>query len=146
MKTQSLYTLNPFKRMGLGKGETWGGHVPCPSIQETGGRKRGCANRSVGGLGGGKGIIRPARQLKRRERAGDLLEIQGRPEGLEPGSRRRWEVWGWSPEAGSVLRQVGPLAPLLHHPLAPEFRPPVPRPQDPDGRAACRWGRSSGSG
>lgn len=47
---------------------------------------------------------------------------------------------------GSTLKQVGPLAPLLHHlPLAPESLPPALHPQDPDGQAVCRWGKSSGS-
>lgn len=96
---------------------------------------------------GGKGTIRPEWQLKRRKRGrvGDLSKTPGKQEGLELGSQRRWEVWGWSSEVGSVLKQVGPLAPLPHHPLASEFHPHL-HPLDPGGQAACRWDRSSGSG
>jgi hypothetical protein len=46
---------------------------------------------------------------------------------------------------GSILKQVGPLAPLHRLPLALEFLLPAPHRQDPDVQAVCRWGRSCGS-
>lgn len=46
---------------------------------------------------------------------------------------------------GSALRQDGPLVPLHHPHLAPEFLPPAPHPQDLDEQAAYKWGKSSGS-
>lgn len=76
---------------------------------------------------------------------GDLLKTQEKEGGLGLGSQRRWELWGWTPEVGSALRQDGPLPALPHHHLAPELLPPGPHPQDLDGQVACRWGRSSGS-
>lgn len=97
----------------------------------------------------GKEIIRPGWQptkKRRMERVKDMLKVQVKQGALELESQRMWEVWGWSPESGVILRQRdGPLTALPPYLLAPEFLLSASPPQIHSEQTACTWGRSSGS-
>ena len=68
----------------------------------------------------------------------DLLETQETQRGPGLRSPSWWEVRCWSLEVRFALRQGGFSGPLPRGPLAPEFLPPAPPPQDSGKQAAYK--------